>query len=1631
MFTALHELSFSIAPQCENESVMAPLSTTPDDIFAEHVGTGDFSLRLWRGGLRITPSSLTFSLAPSHTVTGLARSLSSGLSIEQENGVTDLIAEAEDFLSDDTRLRRATRSLADDSFPTSYGAPTSLVRSLLAVDVLQEGVLHSLIQRFSELGIQGGDNDLARAVLASLKWLDVLVDGRSLCELLISIMDVVTLALKREIVESLPEIIDDAARALAVDSLVQVMRSDASLNDVIVDTLGALGVDDDAQIKDVNTTVLAALASSQPDILPVAVRYLITTCPTSLLAETVMGLRQNLAVASLGAAAGRLSLDALRSGFRMRKSVADAAMAALKATSEPGEHKPADFWIILALLDSPVHRKAAETLFRKKVAAGLLSHSLIEAAIAPFAEGFGDQTTRIIGLASICLKASTEPVARRVGVEMFTLSYLLFSALSSASRNVLVALLEHVGSRRVTEVDAALDAFVKIALAGEKTRALVPHSSTLHGLLDFLESFSDDQLRKIWTLFALLCRSSIGGRHRAGIKEDDDDDDDDGSDDDDDSDEDSDVEVCARKSRKRWTVSASDDPELSPFMILLRKELTHTDAMYRRIGVLGMCTFLKVLDASYSSELYDLLRASGTTSASIEGMAFDELARILPSGSRPHPKTLSFLRERISSSFEETFFGTASVPGDKVEDDDLKHELWYNLDGGTPEDCVPISRFFVGEKTLGPPEALQVLAPQLRAVSVLTALSEGGSLSEIDGVVGAPLRLPLRANIVDFGGMSVNAQRITLASLFAGYAWLVELVNNFATQTEPELRAKCIQRMGNILEMRSLISDCVNVTPAWVEALEMFKPGSVVGGIVALSTSAASKVSKGGQSAPNNQESSLWMPHVRVLSSDALALISVTTPVSWQQSETMMSQPQHQVSRLSVTCLEHLLAELGKQVAIGLQICSGGASSAGGLARSVLGISASTKPAKKTRTSCSTPMAPSAAMSALSHFERLRTPLIALGAQLSNCVSEYLADSTSEEDRSMHQACILLCLKCLAGTLSASVFLNDPAARDLLFDILTGIKYQSSKQPPSASDPLGPNDIEVAAKYAFTQLKGIGKVVIAKASESDGALVSNEESDEEMASSLQTGLVGSITSFEITSAILAVLDATFGHCSPLGSEKMSRQLSDSAGLLLERQWSEDALKARKLMAILPGVIRIFIQKSSDPADSIHTAYVQLQAFIKRKKLVREHNFKRPVDTTQAKESEDLGGDGLVLWGTLNLKTSRPFFVGLVEQILWTLKGAKTADEDGISANSFKRLMNLIDLSNQVLELVREEETFVGPTMRAGRNWVELFMRVCMPFLKGQMKGHRQKVLKVFKKLQKVVRLLQNVSSHGKAMRDNSLSGLIPPLRKTLEVWLYKTREFLSSGADDETNVAFRLGTLATRDIHGNKLKDNALVQADPEVSEGEISESLDEDDDEDARGFKAGGGSDDESESGDKENNGRAVSMSLSLPRARVTSVDRAKAKKKRAKVAAQKKKAVASKNGRKRKFVTVDDVVLGRGREGSAPASKRRKNGKKAAHESQIIARQGDESEGEISEAEPGESLLVVDEGEAEEGDEDVDEDDESVHSAHSLRLRANKSKDRKRTGLLDTQASHSGSEDGAENGDGSPGSMDDFLDD
>ncbi len=543
----------------------------PDAFFSAEFGKGDLANRLWRGGLRASSDGYTIE-KPVHV---LSESMSSGLDITGSDKATSLVDTIETLWNDVPRMRRACEPLHGD-FVTHELNTTSLVRVLLCVEPLQPPLARCIINKISEFGEDVEKNGaLAPLLLSQLKWLDFIADSPALCESLLSIVQIVSPQMQRTIVESLPEVLDDRARDSAVKELIRILEENPAMMGSVVDALGALGVGDDA-VQDVNGVVLATLSAANRDMLPASLRYLMRTAPPVLFDATVSAMRSTLAHSGLGLGAGRLCLDALRSGFRISKNIADHAIKTLRKVERPADHRPADIWIILALLDSPAHRKAAETLFRKKAAANAFSLPVMDASLAPFADSFGDLHDRLVCLGAIAIKAP-EPSARKTGIVLYALLFRLFK-LGNARRNIVSALLEHTGSRRPNEVDAALEALVQIAKESEDSRSLLPHTASIQGLLDFLETFSDSQLRQIWALLALLCRSTIA-KSKSSIRSKSS-----GSAkgkknvicDSENEDEDEGVEAFEEE---------GNQSELSMLEILIRKELTHVDMSYRRIGV--------------------------------------------------------------------------------------------------------------------------------------------------------------------------------------------------------------------------------------------------------------------------------------------------------------------------------------------------------------------------------------------------------------------------------------------------------------------------------------------------------------------------------------------------------------------------------------------------------------------------------------------------------------------------------------------------------------------------------------------------------------------------------------------------------------------------------------------------------------------------------------------------------------------------------------------------------------------------------------------------------------------------------------------------------------------------------------
>jgi hypothetical protein len=1465
-----------------------------DSDFSLEFGCGELARRLWRGGLRLDGSrNHILGDVSSHTV--ITNALADRL---DQRAADSLCADIRATWVDDSKMERACkplRRLGIRSGESSHAGMQSLVRAVLAVDRVQPELLTFLVQRIAELADE--QCYMARALLYQLKWLDYIVDGTALCETLLAIVDVIPPALKRDIVESLPEIIDDVSRPTAIEALVELLDANHSMMAPIVDALGALGVDD-ARLEAVNGSVLAALAAADREMLPVSIRYLIKTSPPSMHWNVVTALRQNLAMPSLGSNAGRLCIDATRAGFRMQKSVADQALKAVRSISSDREHRPADVWIILALLDSPVHRKLAETLFRHKTAVGMFSQGLIDAAIAPFVDGLVDQSSRIITLASISIKAN-EAASRRVGVSLFAMIFRLF-AQSTTRREVVACLLDNIGSRRALEVDAGLDALTAIAREGEDSKTLLPYFATLQGLLDFLETFSDSQLRKIWTLLGLVCRSSMRSRRNSyvtkisdGIErfsnekemfsksgsqppgerpargnldngdivcngnrdaDDDDDDDDDGDDDDDDDDEgefpnesvceidnfresipETGVDGSKKESIQRgfrnskstghrrlqgrhvsgFARSVSSNTELQPLLIVLRKELTHTEAIYRRIGTLGTCTLVSVLGTAATQDILRILIGPGPTRASSEALAFDELAFVLSADQGASKETLQVLYKRISLSFETRFIANLDEAGDKVEHCDLRHEPWFNLDGPRADLCVPISRYLSGQQSQSR-DILQVIAPQLRLVYTLASLCHDGSLDEIDAVIGCPLRLPLRSIVDNFGSLPTSSQRIVLVALLSGYSWMVEIVNGFSLQTNCELRAKCLRRMDHILELRDLISNCVSETTAWREALteasgSWARSGGALGCVSSSKNGLESSRSVAGgigrEDICGKVYPDQWTTYTRTLTPAALSLISITSPVSWKSSESFTAIPgdsevELEAVELSTSALKHLLTELVHHVDAGLAM-SNNPKGRHALSQTLLG----TLTSKRTTGAQQAALTGLIQTSPLAHFHMLRAPLLAIGPQLGRCIQKMIgAEELGDvETYCAYQQCVILCLTCFAGSITSDVLMIDPAARELLFDILAAIRFTDTEAAVIASDPLSDLDIQLAGKSAFLRLWSKLDVL------SKDGVDDIEESDVDNISVQR----GSLLSFENCTALLAALDATFMFCSDKDKDNLGRRLSDAAGSVLERQWDSDTLKSRKTLCILPGLIRLYVRWAGDPMDTITLLREQLASFsvAETRKAVIEAS-------TRADESQHGIGNGTALenttvhWGSLSPRTCQAFYIGLLEQLQWAQKCFRPNELES-SALAFSRMEGIVLEMQAALMLVRSTERFIGPALRAGRNFVDMFLRTSLPFLKDEFRQEPKSVVKILKSQQKATRLLQSFCAHGKSLRDTTLASLVPPLRKSLELLLYKVKELLQS---QNKQRAFTVSDLKNRNIRGD------VVQAEDQYFEQDVSD---------------------------------------------------------------------------------------------------------------------------------------------------------------------------------------------------------------
>lgn len=194
--------------------------------------------------------------------------------------------------------------------PTNAGcAPVvqeSVVRLLLGVEDLQPRIITILLEKIPEFMEDSlRDNTLTKEefqqipglILNQLKWLDCIVDGKELCSKLLDILTIAPVELQRDIITSLPEILDDSTHRTVALQLKELLQTDSQLTSAIIDCFTNLHLSDDLTT-DILEAALQRIDSADFADLPSLLSFIMQSAATLDIEDVILQLREKLTLPS-------------------------------------------------------------------------------------------------------------------------------------------------------------------------------------------------------------------------------------------------------------------------------------------------------------------------------------------------------------------------------------------------------------------------------------------------------------------------------------------------------------------------------------------------------------------------------------------------------------------------------------------------------------------------------------------------------------------------------------------------------------------------------------------------------------------------------------------------------------------------------------------------------------------------------------------------------------------------------------------------------------------------------------------------------------------------------------------------------------------------------------------------------------------------------------------------------------------------------------------------------------------------------------------------------------------------------------------------------------------------------------
>ncbi|XP_059165217.1 Fanconi anemia group D2 protein-like [Physella acuta] len=1320
-----------------------------------------------------------------------------GLALKTHSG--DLLQNVETFIEDFGDYiddpKRFHKSLMPSTFSgegksVQNTVPDSVVRLLLGVDVIQSPLMNLLLDKLQQFTddednfiFQNGQKVyIPRLLLSQFRFLDRIVDGKELSKKLLEVLSTTALDVQKEIMACIPDIVEDSEHGDVARKLRDELMSNKALICPVIDALTYLNISSDLVVE-VRNSVVDILKSFSLHDLPIVINFLLQSVTSQDALEVVNEIRSSIdLVAYLTSkkedsekikTSVKLTIDALKGRIQFQRVVADAWVKALDAAK--------DFTVIdvfvLLILHWLNNKKTVESVVRNKIRSGVITEVLLSKAFTSFTMVMRDYFPSILSVAQSLLR-SPEPSVCYIGCFMYKMS---FSSFDSCSKQEIVGkLVNHIGSGFAGEIESSLN--ILADLVRDEILAMTRFAAYLKRVLDYLDhnNLTVAQIKKLYLLLAKLAFHPSQ----------------DGS--------------CLQ-----------DD-----LHIIIRKQLTSCNPKYKRMGVMGALSIIHAVSETTKDnealpneelkqvlQLLELVNTSGKRDPATAALFMDSLAAMISSGELPG-NVVEWIAQNMTSDFEENYVV------DLVEDAELKTKCLVPVDGlfglnNEEESTIVISliplveKFCEGQKIESSHSPL-CLTPLFHLVTACEMRQSNENLENIDALLGCPLFM-IKPDVYDkFDSLAPKEKDVVCAGLFFCINWFREVINSFAAMPQPEMKGKVIMRLNHITQLMSALERCLASHPTFQPPMAIFdmEATPVVVAAAVPTTSGAEK--KKGRKPAGKKKKGKPLTDSTINTSDIDETFFPSQPA---ESESTGNKKDKTVDlsnfkkhfreldfkvftilKTGIITRAALDSEMNtkatEQLQIGVpQLCFLLEDLSSKLSHSLL------TSASKRRTFFRTKGDKNVGFSLLeNHSPReIVTQVVELLPSLCDHLEEactYFQTQTSDDsvvgedatrvlDESAKMACCYnLLLKCIISLLSWNGFCSEENKTLLVDSLMVMVRRIRVAQDASSSVSLS-DALSCALRY-------FGNLV-------------------ETSPDLDTAVT-----------LIKLLMVLADKCQ---SEELNEKLVAHAKTFLCRDWrgtDGERLKGAKHTANLQVIITTYIVYSTEPLESLEE--------LATKGLAELANMDKKGCADE--------------FASLNRQTLPIFYKVLLCELINKLKripASKKSDPESVQEDKLLLWTLAVKVLHVAVSLTKvfSARSNLGAALKYGRQFLEIFLRQCMPLLDITFRRHHSDVERLLKTLQQSTRMLHHLCGHSKITKDVALTNQVPLLKKALETFVFRVKAML---ALNNCQDAFWVGNLKNRNLQGEEILTQNSVANSGQASgdEEEEDEENQADDDEES-----------------------------------------------------------------------------------------------------------------------------------------------------------------------------------------------------